>query len=77
MDNKKVSTSQLKARCSELIERVEQRREEVIVTRRGRAVAKLVPIEGARRSLFGFTRGAITIRGDLIAPVEVEWEASK
>jgi prevent-host-death family protein len=74
---RQVSTSELKARCSELVRGVAARRETVIVTRRGRPVAKLVPVEPAGRgSLFGFARGTIKIRGDLIAPVDVDWEAA-
>jgi prevent-host-death family protein len=75
---REVSTSQLKARCSEIVEQVASRRDSIVVTRRGRAVARLVPIEekGERRSLFGFARGSITVRGDLLEPIEVGWEAA-
>ena len=72
-----VSTSQLKAHCSEVVDRVATRRETIVVTRRGRAVAKLVPIDGMRPSLFGFARGAISVRGDLLAPLDVVWEANE
>ncbi len=73
-----ISTSQLKARCSEIVERVASRREAMIITRRGRAVAALVPLEVTEpRSLYGFARGAVTVRGDLVAPVDVAWEASE
>ena len=72
-----VSTSQLKARCSEIVERVAQRREAIVVTRRGRPVARLVPIEDERETLFGFARGVITVQGDLLEPIDVAWEASE
>lgn len=73
-----MSTSQLKARCSELVEQVASRRDVLVITRRGRPVAKLVPVEtGNRQSLFGFARGAITVSGDLIEPVGVVWEAAE
>jgi prevent-host-death family protein len=74
---RELSTSQLKAHCSEVVEGVASRRETVIVTRRGRPVAKIVPIDaGEQRALFGCARGVLTIRGDLIDPVDVAWEAS-
>ena len=72
-----VSTSQLKARCSEIVERVAKGREAIVVTRRGRPVARLVPIEAAGDSLFGFARGVVTVQGDLLAPIDVAWEASE
>ena len=72
-----VSASQLKARCSAILEQVVERRQAVVVTRRGRPVARIVPIESEPRSLFGFARGTITVRGDVIAPIDVEWESAK
>jgi prevent-host-death family protein len=77
MEPRQISTSELKAHCSEVVERVAGRRETVIVTRRGRPVAKIVPLEEQPRSLFGLTRGAITVRGDIIEPIDIDWEAAK
>jgi prevent-host-death family protein len=75
---RRVSTSQLKARCSELVEQVASRRDVLVITRRGRPVARLVPVEAEdRRSLFGFARGVITVSGDLIEPIGVAWEAAE
>jgi prevent-host-death family protein len=50
------------------------------VTKRGRPVAKLVPIEAERkpfRPLWGRTKGWMTIKGDIITPAVPadEWEA--
>jgi prevent-host-death family protein len=74
--DKRVSMSKLKAHCSELVERVKKRREAVVITRRGRPVAELVPLAEEPASLFGFAKGAITVKGDLIAPMDAEWDAS-
>lgn len=75
MDAEHVSTSQLKARCSELIGVVERQRRSLVVTKRGRPVARLVPIEEPAASLFGFARGEVTLSGDIVSPVDVAWEA--
>lgn len=75
MDKSTVSTSELKANCSKIIDGVARHRGEVVITKRGRPVAKLVPIEERRSSLFGFARGTVTVRGDIIEPVDVAWEA--
>ncbi len=77
IENNEVSTSELKARCSAIVERVAGRRESIIVTRRGRRVARLVPLNAESQSLFGFARGAITVRGDLMASIDVDWEAQQ
>jgi prevent-host-death family protein len=74
--SKHVSTSELKARCSEIVDRVASKRETVIVTRRGRAVARIVPVEAsAQRTLFGFARGSVQVRGDILEPIDVPWDA--
>jgi len=74
---KTVSTSELKASCSKIIQEVEQGRTPVIITRRGRPVARIVPLERERPSLFGFARGTITVCGDVIGPIDVTWEAAE
>ena len=48
-----------------------------MITKRGRPIAKLVPADGERKSLFGFARGCITIRGDIVEPIDVEWDAAR
>ena len=77
MDNTKVSTSELKAHCSQVIDRVVRSCVPVIITRRGRPVAKLVPLEEEPVELFGFLKGSITVHGDVVEPVDVTWEAGE
>jgi antitoxin (DNA-binding transcriptional repressor) of toxin-antitoxin stability system len=45
------------------------------VTRYGHPVAKLVAFEEGAAQLFGHLAGSVTIHGDVVAPVEVEWNA--
>ncbi|MFQ5667416.1 MAG: type II toxin-antitoxin system Phd/YefM family antitoxin [Candidatus Binatia bacterium] len=73
-----ISSSQLKAHCSQVIDEVVRARTQVIITKRGRPVAKLAPIEDKQRpSLFGFARGHITVHGDITGPIDVDWEAAQ
>jgi prevent-host-death family protein len=73
-----VSASELKARCSEVIERVATERHVVTVTKRGKPVARIVPLEStATTTLIGYARGRLTVTGDLLAPIDVEWEAAR
>ena len=73
--SRSVTTTELKARCSEILRQVARRREPVVVTRRGRPIAEIVPSQERRETRFGFARGSIAIHGDIVAPLEVEWEA--
>jgi len=73
-----VTTSELKARCSEIVNRVMRTRSPVDLTKRGRKIARIVPVDGdAEADLFGFAKGSIAVRGDIVAPLDVAWEAAE
>ena len=67
---KRVPATEFKARCLELMDRVSEKRETYVITKRGKAVAKLVPVEWKRRELlFGRLRGMAEEVGDIVSPV--------
>ena len=72
---KEVSASTFKNSCLQLIDRVGQTREEIVVTKYGRPVAKLIAFEEGKAPLFGHLAGSVMIHGDVISPVDVEWDA--
>ena len=73
-----VPAGQFKARCLELISLVKERRVEVIVTKRGQPVAKLVPLaDDGPSSLLGRLRGTVTVIGDITRPVGESWDADR
>ena len=62
------------------MDRVAERRETFVITKRGKPVAKLVPVERKPRdSVFGWLRGQAWIKGDIVSPVlpADAWEAVK
>jgi prevent-host-death family protein len=67
---------QFKARCLQVMEDVQSTRESVVITKRGRPVAKLVPADGQPDDVFGCMNGEIEIVGDIVSPaVPLEdWE---
>jgi prevent-host-death family protein len=77
MVKKTVSTSELKAHCAQVIEDVSRGKGPVTVTRRGRPIARIVALKEERPRLFGALKGMLTIHGDIISPVDVEWEAER
>lgn len=79
MVTKRISAAQFKAQCLRLMDQVEAQRGEVVITKRGKPVAKLVPIEEAPRSVFGCMAGTVEILGDLIEPTTDpnDWEANR
>lgn len=72
-----ISTSDLKARCSNVIDEVSRKRSAVVVTKHGRPVARIVPLDQGPGPLFGFATGSVTILGDIVEPIDVSWEADE
>src|SRR5213594_2979561 len=64
-----IPATEFKARCLELMDRVAERRETFVITKRGKPVAKLVPVERKPKdSIFGWLRGKGSITGDIMRP---------
>ena len=70
-----IKASEFKARCLKLIDEVAEKGGEIVITKHGQPMAKLVAYREKPQSLFGIDRGKLEILGDIIAPVDVEWEA--
>ncbi|MDF5728678.1 MAG: type II toxin-antitoxin system prevent-host-death family antitoxin [Rhizonema sp. PD38] len=59
------------------MDQVQQSREEIVITKHGKPVAKLVPIEESpTQSIFGYLRGTVEVVGDIVSPIEEDWEAN-
>jgi prevent-host-death family protein len=57
-----------KVHCLAVMDEVQAKRQAVIITKRGKPVAKLVPIENEEDDIFGFFKGKIEIKGDVVSP---------
>jgi prevent-host-death family protein len=69
-----ISASDFKARCLALIDRVHDRGEPVVITKRGRVVARLVRASDADDRPWERLRGTAQYVGDPFAPVVDESE---
>jgi len=71
-----IAAGTFKARCLDLMDAVASTGQDIIVTKRGRPVARLAPLAPApERDLFGCMEGSVHVRGDLLAPLEDTWDA--
>ena len=70
-----ISAAEFKATCLELMDAVARTGKSIVVTKRGRPVAMLSPARKPRRSLYGAMKGRIKILGDIVSPIDVEWDA--
>ena len=69
--NRTVPAGEFKARCLALLDEVARTGQPLVVTKRGKPVAKLVPMDEVPiRSL----RGSIVTCGDIVSPLDDEWE---
>jgi prevent-host-death family protein len=74
-----IPAGEFKARCLKLMDQVRTTRRPIVITKRGKPVARMVPVEEAepRREIFGCMRGTVTIHGDIVGPTGEEWHAQK
>ena len=71
MKTKTIPAGQFKVHCLAIMDEVAAKRQAVVITKRGKPVAKLVPVEKEKDDIFGFMKGkgTVEIKGDIIAPV--------
>jgi prevent-host-death family protein len=69
MKTKTMAAGDFKAKCLKVMDQVQARRESVVITKRGKPIAKLVPVEEADDPIFGFMKGKGKIVGDIVSPI--------
>jgi antitoxin (DNA-binding transcriptional repressor) of toxin-antitoxin stability system len=70
----KIAAGLFKSQCLGLLDEVEQQRKEIVITKRGRPVARLVPVNQKPPVVFGQMKGTGRILGDIFSTGE-SWEA--
>ena len=69
-----IGSAEFKARCLELVDHVKEARAEYVVTRHGRPVARLVPVDRAVPAAFlGSMRGSVLAYDAPFEPVPGTW----
>jgi prevent-host-death family protein len=73
-----IGAAEFKAKCLELIDDIHARKRNcVIITKRGKPYAKLVPVDSEDEPFYGCMKGLATMHGDVTKPVDVDWKALK
>lgn len=67
---KKMAAGVFKVHCLAVMDEVQAKRQAVVITKRGKPVAKLVPVDKEKDDIFGFfkEKGKIEIKGDIVFP---------
>ncbi len=66
---KTMAAGEFKVHCLSIMDEVQSKRESVLITKRGKPVAKLVPVEKEADDIFGFLAGKGKITGDIVSPI--------
>jgi len=73
-----IKASEFKAKCLALMDEVEKTGVSLVITKNGKPVAELVPHHGAvKKDAHGIWKGKVVIKGDVISPLDIEWNALK
>lgn len=70
-----IKASEFKAKCLRLMDEVAETGREIVITKNGRPVSRLVPHQERPETLFGIDEGRLEIIGDIAAPIDVDWKA--
>ena len=71
---KQIAAAKFKEQCLSLLDRVDQ--DGIVITKRGKPVAKLIPLTSDSASLIGSLKDKIKIKGDLLS-TGVDWDAQR
>ena len=71
----RIGAGEFKAKCLHLLDQVQQSRREIVITKRGKPVARLVPVDEEKPKLFGRMKGTGKILGDIVGPTGEKWFA--
>jgi len=71
-----IAAGEFKAKCLQLLDDVAETRGTLVITKHGKPVARLVPVEPEQR-LFGALKGSVVGEMGVVSPISTEWEAAK
>lgn len=74
----KMNAADFKSKCLKVMDNVAIYHQEVVITKHGKPVAKLVPFsEKPSGSVFGYLKESVKTKGDITKPLDEAWEADQ
>ena len=68
-----IKASEFKAKCLHLMDVVKETKEDIVITKNGVPISKLVPYQKSVDSLFGLHKHKIKSHDDMISPIDENW----
>ncbi len=73
-----LGASEFKAKCLRLLDEVAEHGKSIVITKRGRPIAKLLPVKHPSKPLRGSWKGIVKVKGDIVHfGVGNEWESAR
>jgi prevent-host-death family protein len=73
-----LTATEFKATCLRVMDDVHRTRRPVTISRRGKPLVKIVPVDEKRhRPLFGYMKGTMEIVGDIVSPDPEAWNSER
>lgn len=66
-----------KAECLRLMDEVARTRQPIVITKHGKPIAQLAPVPADSRSLFGYMKNTLKIKGDIVTATDEAWSATR
>jgi len=61
-----ISASEFKAKCLRLLDDVAEQGNTIVVTKRGRPIARVAPVSARSKKVWGSWKGIVKIKGDIV-----------
>ncbi len=70
----RIPAGAFKAGCLKLMNQVARSRESLVITKHGRPIARLGPVDETPPPLFGWLAGSVRVVGDILGPLDEPWD---
>ncbi len=75
--DRKINATAFKAQCLALIDEVAESGEPITITKRGKAKVTIVAVREKPKTLWGATKGTFKILGDIVGPVDDDYDEDR
>ena len=74
---KSIAIGEFKAKCLALLEQVKVKQERLLITKRGKPIAAVIPLKKEKRHPMKNLRGTVLLEKDIVAPLAEDWDAER
>ena len=72
-----IQAGEFKSKCLRIMDKVKRTKKRIIITKRNKPVAQLLPIEEKKILAYGCMKGTVEILGDIISSIDEFWDADR